>query len=212
MDFLFVFGFSIFRLVRFRFLIRRSWVTSGAPPFLLFFFFWWISYFLVGFLFPVFWFWWVSYFPFNSSFLIFWLVRFVLSISSRSPWCPWSPRRELPSALVRAVVAPWDLAVSKFPAILDRYSRFSDARVFDFSFFLFWFSLASWISNPNFPYRKNNFLLLLWDFTSWIQRRRKSRTYMYTNTNAHIHVENSHFFANSESERRLSEVSWTTHV
>ena len=45
--------------------------------------------------------------------------------------------RELPSALVRAVVAPWDLAVSKFPAILDRYSRFSDARVFDFSFFLF---------------------------------------------------------------------------
>ena len=43
--------------------------------------------------------------------------------------------RELPSALVRAVVAPWDLAVSKFPAILDRYSRFSDARVFDFSFF-----------------------------------------------------------------------------
>ena len=51
--------------------------------------------------------------------------------------------RKLPSALVRAVVAPWDLAVSKFPAILDRYSRFSDARVvFDFSFFLFWFSLA----------------------------------------------------------------------
>ena len=36
MDFLFFFGFSIFRLVRFRFLIRRSWVTSGGPPFLLF--------------------------------------------------------------------------------------------------------------------------------------------------------------------------------
>ena len=37
-------------------------------------------------------------------------------------------RRELPSALVRAVVAPWDLAVSKFPVILDRYSRFSDVH------------------------------------------------------------------------------------
>ena len=36
-------------------------------------------------------------------------------------------RRELPSALVRAVVAPWDLAVSKFPAILDRHtSAFCD--------------------------------------------------------------------------------------
>ena len=33
MDFLFFFGFSIFRLVRFRFLIRRSWVTSGGPKF-----------------------------------------------------------------------------------------------------------------------------------------------------------------------------------
>ena len=51
MDFLFFFGFSIFRLVRFRFLIRRSWVTSGGPPFLLFL----VDFlFLVGFLCPVF--------------------------------------------------------------------------------------------------------------------------------------------------------------
>ena len=66
---IFFFGFSIFRLVRFRFLIRRSWVTSGGPPFLLF---------LVDFPFfggfPVsyfFWFWWVSYFPFFFEFSIF---------------------------------------------------------------------------------------------------------------------------------------------
>ena len=31
LGFLFFFGFSIFQLVRFRFLIRRSWVTSGDP-------------------------------------------------------------------------------------------------------------------------------------------------------------------------------------
>ena len=67
-DFLFFFGFSIFRLVRFRFLIRRScWVTSGAPPFLLFL----VDFlFLVGFLCPVF----LADFPFpffSLSFLFF---------------------------------------------------------------------------------------------------------------------------------------------
>ena len=40
----------------------------------------------------------------------------------------------------------WRLAVSKFPAILDRYSRFSDACVFDFSFFsVLIFSMNGWI-------------------------------------------------------------------
>ena len=134
---------------------------------------------------------------FSFDFSVFWLMRFVLSISSRSPWCPWSPRRELPSALVRAVMAPWDLAVSKFPAILDRYSRFSDARVFDFSFFLFWFSPARYLGIlPKLLHRKvdtkNDFQLLLWDFKSWNQRRRRPGTYMHTK--AHIHVENGHFF------------------
>ena len=77
-DFLFFFGFSIFRLVRFRFLIRRSWVTSGAPPFLLFlmdFLFFGgfpVSHFLGFGGFPVsyfFWFWWVSYHVPISHFL-----------------------------------------------------------------------------------------------------------------------------------------------
>ena len=65
-DFLFFFGFSTFRLVRFRFLIYRSWVTSPLPvtPLFLFLLFlvdflffggFPVSYFgvLVGFLFPI---------------------------------------------------------------------------------------------------------------------------------------------------------------
>ena len=137
---------------------------------------------------------------FSFDFSVFWLMRFVLSISSRSPLSPWCPRRELPSALVRAVVAPRDLVVSKLPAIFYRYSRFSDARVFDFSFFLFWFSLARYPTQT--VHTKKNFLLLLWDFKSWNQRCRRPGTYMHTN--AHIHVKKSHCFCHKW--KRLSDV------
>ena len=78
-------------------------------------------------------------FLFFFEFSIFLLVRFCSFHFPQIPIMPIEKKegtRELPSALVRAVVALWGLAVSKFPAILDRYSRFSDAHVFDFSFFL----------------------------------------------------------------------------
>ena len=72
---------------------------------------------LVGFLFPI--------SLFSLSFLFFYWCVFVLFISPKFPMEKgWKKRRELPSALVRAAVAPWDLAVSKLPAILDRYSQF----------------------------------------------------------------------------------------
>ena len=86
-DFLFFFGFSTFRLVRFRFLIYRSWVTSPLPVTPLFLF----LLFLVDFLFfggfPVSYFFGFGGFPiflFSLNFLFFDWCVFVLSISSRS--------------------------------------------------------------------------------------------------------------------------------
>ena len=93
-DFLFFFGFSIFRLVRFRFLIRRSWVTSGDPPFLLFL----VDFlFLVGFLCPVFLVLVGFLFPFFLSVFYFLIGAFLcLSISSRSPWMSMKPKEGTP--------------------------------------------------------------------------------------------------------------------
>ena len=89
MDFLFFFGFSVFRLVRFRFLIRRSWVTSGDPSFLVEFpVFWWISCFLF--------FGRVSYFPFFFDFSIFRLVRFCSFHFLKIPLMSMKPKEGTP--------------------------------------------------------------------------------------------------------------------
>ena len=74
-NFLFFFGFSVFRLARFRFLIRRSWVTSDDPPFPFLLFLFLVDFlFFGGFASPVSYFFGFGGFPislFSLSFLFF---------------------------------------------------------------------------------------------------------------------------------------------